>query len=168
MSHPYNHALSSVRRHGGRVEDYIELHAWLDQSKEFLANFRHRALRHHAQGIFEAERIFGMMIRNADGRLVPTRIVAEQHVREDCGYIPTMADWLSKIPAESWMYRAAAVVHLAVDNNVASERSEDTLSPERSDRNTTIMTEEDAEFAELQSNWNERDDIYVIDYDEPS
>ena len=52
MAHPYHHALSSVRRWGGRVEDYLPIHDWFDASKAFLADFRHRALRHHAEGIF--------------------------------------------------------------------------------------------------------------------
>ena len=30
MAHPYHHALSSVKKWGGVVEDYIELHSWLD------------------------------------------------------------------------------------------------------------------------------------------
>ncbi|WP_456300097.1 DUF6915 family protein [Pseudogemmobacter bohemicus] len=28
MAHPYHHALSSVKKWGGVVEDYIELHSW--------------------------------------------------------------------------------------------------------------------------------------------
>ena len=103
MSHPYHHAESSARRHGGRPEDYLPLHDWFDASKEHLANFRHRALRHHTQGIFEAERVFGPTIANSEGKLIPTRILGEQHVREDCGCIPTLADWLGKIPGERWM-----------------------------------------------------------------
>ena len=47
MAHPYHHALSSVRKWGGSVEDYLTIHAWFDGSKEITADFRHRALRHH-------------------------------------------------------------------------------------------------------------------------
>jgi hypothetical protein len=103
MSHPLDHAKSSALRHGGVPEDYLELHAWFDASKEHLANFRHRALRHHSQGIFEAERVFGPTITNTEGKAIPTRVLGEQHVREDCGRIPTLADWLGKIPGERWM-----------------------------------------------------------------
>jgi hypothetical protein len=103
VSHPWQHAESSARRHGGKPEDYLALHEFFDASKEHLANFRHRALRHHTQGIFEAERVFGPTIPNSDGKLIPTRILGEQHVREDCGRIPTLADWLGKIPGERWM-----------------------------------------------------------------
>lgn len=103
MSHPYHHAVSSARKHGGKPEDYLALHDWFDASKEHLADFRHRALRHHSQGIFEAERVFGPTITNSNGKQIPTRILGEQHVREDCGRIPTLSDWLSKIPGERWM-----------------------------------------------------------------
>ena len=74
MSHCYYHCLSSVRRWGGRVEDYRALHDWFDQSKAIIADPRHRALRHHAEGIFMLETIFGQTIVNSDGRVVPVRL----------------------------------------------------------------------------------------------
>jgi hypothetical protein len=46
MTHPIFHAESSVRRFGGRVEDYQPIHDWLDATKETFCDFRHRALRH--------------------------------------------------------------------------------------------------------------------------
>jgi hypothetical protein len=52
MAHPYHHSLSSTRKWGGSVFDYLPLHSWFDQSKAIAADFRHRALRHHAEGIF--------------------------------------------------------------------------------------------------------------------
>lgn len=54
MAHPYHHALASVKKWGGEVSDYMPLHTWFDQSKSIAADFRHRALRHHAEGIFIA------------------------------------------------------------------------------------------------------------------
>ena len=48
MAHPYHHALSSVKKWGGTVDDFMAVHAWFDQSKEITVDFRHRALRHHA------------------------------------------------------------------------------------------------------------------------
>lgn len=52
MGHCYHHALSSARKWGGVAEDYLPLHQWFDESKAITADFRHRALRHHAEGIF--------------------------------------------------------------------------------------------------------------------
>ena len=80
MAHPYHHALSSVKKWGGAVEDYIAIHEWFDESKKILADFRHRALRHHAEGIFMAETVFGRAITLSSGRVIPTRWVGEQHV----------------------------------------------------------------------------------------
>ena len=94
---PYHHALSSVAKYGGVADDYLPLHAWFDESKAFLADFRHRALRHHAEGIFLAGGIFGPTLVNSDGREIPTRFVGEQHVKEDLGWIPTVQDWFSCI-----------------------------------------------------------------------
>ena len=58
MAHPYHHSLSSVQRWGGQVNDYPPSR-WFDASKKILADFRHRALQAHAEGIFMAETIFG-------------------------------------------------------------------------------------------------------------
>jgi hypothetical protein len=59
MAHPYHHSLSSVKKWGGVVADYLHIHDWFDESKKIIADFRHRALRHHAEGIFIAETVFG-------------------------------------------------------------------------------------------------------------
>jgi len=103
--HPWHHSVSSARKHGGKPEDYLKLHNWFDQSKEHYADFRHRALRHHTLGIYQAEQHFGATVVNSDGRHVPTRILGEQHVKEDLGRIPTLADWLSNIRGQPWMHR---------------------------------------------------------------
>ena len=39
-------------------------------------------------------------------KLIPTRWVGEQHVREDLGRIPTMNEWFDRIPLEAWMNRS--------------------------------------------------------------
>lgn len=106
MAHTYHHALSSVRKWGGSVDDYMALHTLFDASKEITADFRHRALRHHAEGIFMAERISGVTITLSTGRIIPTRWVGEQHVREDLGFIPSFADWVKAIRPEPWMGRS--------------------------------------------------------------
>jgi hypothetical protein len=106
MSHPYHHSLSSVKKWGGAVEDYYPIHQWFDESKKIDADFRHRALRHHAEGIFMAETIFGKTLTLSTGRVVPTRWVGEQHVVEDLGRIPSFADWARSIRPQPWMGRA--------------------------------------------------------------
>lgn len=104
MAHPFEHAESSTKRFGGRPEDYLAIHRWFDESKAFFPDFPHRALRHHTEGIFLAERIFGVTVRNSDGAEVAVRYLGEQHVREDLGRVPTVQDWLTRINPERWMY----------------------------------------------------------------
>ncbi|MEP6868956.1 MAG: hypothetical protein ABJA20_10610 [Novosphingobium sp.] len=105
MSHCYYHALSSVRKWGGEVGDYLALHQWFDQSKAIIADPRHRALRHHAEGIFMLEALYGETIVNTSGRVVPVRVVGELHVLEDLGTIPSFADWARLIEPRPWMMR---------------------------------------------------------------
>jgi hypothetical protein len=78
-----------------------------------LADFRHRALRHHAEGCFAAEAVFGTTITNSDDRVVPVRLIAEQHILEDLGRIPSFADWVRCIRPEPWMARAGTALDLA-------------------------------------------------------
>ncbi len=109
MAHPYHHALSSVRTWGGTADDYLALHTWFDESKLIIADYRHRALRHHAEGIFMAEKLFGPTLTLSTGTVIPTRWVGEQHVREDLGRIPSFADWVRAIRPERWMGRATTL-----------------------------------------------------------
>ena len=130
MAHPYHHALSSVKKWGGVVEDYQAIHDWFDHSKAQRADPRHRALRHHAEGIFTCEEVFGTTLtlstcakcgvlksehwtKNGDedmhvftGKVIPVRWVGEQHVQEDLGFIPTANMWLEGIPLQPWMNRS--------------------------------------------------------------
>ena len=107
MAHPLKHAESSARKFGGKAEDYLPIHKWFDESKAFFPDFRHRALRHHAEGIFLAEKLFGVAIVNSEGKQIPVRYLGEQHVREDLGRIPTAQDWLLQIKPQRWMYGQA-------------------------------------------------------------
>jgi hypothetical protein len=109
MAHPYHHSLSSVRKWGGLVFDYLPLHRWFDQSKAIAADFRHRALRHHAEGIFVLETVFGPTLTLSGGKVIPTRWVGEQHVKEEFGFIPSFADWMRAIGPLPWMGRVGRV-----------------------------------------------------------
>lgn len=103
MAHPLHHAQSSARKFGGKPDDYLAIHQFFDESKGYHADFRHRALRHHAEGIFLAERVFGVAITNSDGRQVPVRFIGEQHVKEDLGFIPSVSDWMRCMKPRPWM-----------------------------------------------------------------
>lgn len=122
MSHCYYHALSSVRRWGGDPENYLPLHQWFDESKKIIADPRHRALRHHAEGIFMLETIFGVTIRNSAGRDVPVRLIGEQHVQEDLGRIPSFADWARLIQPMPWILRGNPAGSPGLDRDLQSAR----------------------------------------------
>jgi hypothetical protein len=104
---PYYHAVSTSQTFGGKPEDYIAIHDWFDETKQYTGHWTHRAMRHHAAGIQWAIERFGHSITNSDGKEVPVKMIGEQHVNEDCGFIPTVAHWtdaLKKNP-EEWMLR---------------------------------------------------------------
>lgn len=109
MSHVHYHCRSSVNSFGGQESDYLKIHNWFDDTKSQWCDMRHRALKHHSLGIFWCEEKFGLTITNSDEKEVPVRLIAEQHVREDCGgMIPTVADWLETIRPAAWMNRGYA------------------------------------------------------------
>ena len=56
------------------------------------------------------------------GRVVPLRLIGEQHVREDLGFIPSFADWARRIRPEPWMGRAQSV-HSDVDPFAVTART---------------------------------------------
>lgn len=60
MAKPFIHAKSSAKRFGGAPSDYEEIHDWMDSSKSFIADNRHRALWHSSAGVFYIEKIFGI------------------------------------------------------------------------------------------------------------
>ena len=119
MSHCHYHSISSVRKWGGEVGDYLPLHQWFDKSKEIIADPRHRALRHHAEGIFMLESIFGVTIINSAGREVPVRLIGDQHVMEDLGTIPSFADWARLIEPQAWMMRGQPKL-VSIEQDIAA------------------------------------------------
>ena len=105
MANCYFHAESSAKRWGGNVEDYQKIHDWMDESKKLTAHFAHRALRHHAEGCFAAEKEFGHTITNSDGKAIPVRLIVEKHIIEDLGWIPSFDDWIKQIKLTPWMIK---------------------------------------------------------------
>lgn len=98
MAHPLQHCKSSVKKFGGQISDYEAIHNWFDETKAWIGHSKHRMFRHHSEGIFECEKVFGASFINSDGKTVYTRYVGEQHVKEDCNnYIPTAKEWVDMI-----------------------------------------------------------------------
>lgn len=53
------------------------------------------------------------------GKQVPIRLVAEQHVIEDCGFIPSLEQYLGELPRQKWMYRGASPLSKLIEQNQA-------------------------------------------------
>jgi hypothetical protein len=115
MSKALVHARSSARRYGGKAEDYLAIHEKMDSTKSAHAEVTHRCVFHSAFGIFIIEDIFGRTLTNADGKEVFVRDIAEQHVLEDLGFIPSLSDWLREMPSQPWMAGARKLPIQIVD-----------------------------------------------------
>jgi hypothetical protein len=100
---PLIHAKNSVRKYGGKIDDYMPIHDAIDSSKSAHASIKHRAVLHSAFGIYLIERIFGPSLVNSEKKIVSVRDVAEDHVLEDLGTIPSLDDYLKHMTIEPWM-----------------------------------------------------------------
>lgn len=100
---PFIHAKNSANKFGGKPEDYLAIHDFMDSSKAVVPDMRHRAIFHSAFGCFIVEKVFGTTIVNSDGDEVSTRDIAEEHILEDLGRIPTLQDWLNEMQFKEWM-----------------------------------------------------------------
>lgn len=110
MSNPLVHAERSAKKWGGAADDYLPIHQWLDSTKGHLPDNRHRMLLHNSFGILLAEQVFGPAITNSGQRRVFVRDIAAQHVWEDLGCIPTVAECLAGLPLAPWMAGAAKLL----------------------------------------------------------
>lgn len=100
---PLLHANLSVKKYGGEVEDYLPIHNFIDSSKACMPDVRHRALLHSSFGCYIVEQVFGVYLTNKDGKRVSTRDVAEEHIIQDLGFIPTVEKYLNNMEIQKWM-----------------------------------------------------------------
>jgi hypothetical protein len=106
MGTPLLHAKSSVRKYGGEIKDYIAIHRWFDSTKGNMPMFKHRAILHNSFGMLLAEQVFGDYVTNSEDKMVEVRQIAYDHIYEDCGFVPTIEDWLKHIQVQPWMMKA--------------------------------------------------------------
>lgn len=99
----YIKSKKSVKVFGGKPEDYLKLHEWMDETEKWVEGKEHLIFRHHAQGIFEGEKKFGYTIKNSDGKNVPVRPILEIHINDELGFIPTFSELVECIPVSKWM-----------------------------------------------------------------
>lgn len=102
----FHHARSAAHHWGGKPEDYLPIEEFIDGSKQSFGDVRHRAMYHHTQGVWLCQRIFGTTItvqKNHGSVEVPVREIAERHILEDLGRIPSPGDWLNQMGIQGWM-----------------------------------------------------------------
>ena len=117
------HSLSSVKRWGGKVEDYLQIHILLDSPKETMNNNTSRALTHNTWFCYHIiPRVFGYNITNSDGKSVDTVDIAMLHVAEDfrMKFVPTPQDYLKHIKIQPWMHNGVK----NIDNQESKENAE--------------------------------------------
>lgn len=100
---PFLHGRIHARKHGGKPEDYADIDDFIDSSKTAVPDVRHRAILHSAFGCFLVEKMFGRTRTNSDGREYSPRDIAEDHIIQDLGFIPTMEKYLNCMSIEPWM-----------------------------------------------------------------
>ena len=126
MAHPYQHAVSSARKFGGFPIDYIKIHEWFDETKAWIGHSKHRMFRHHSEGIFECEKVFGPTVKVtlSGGHIkeVPTRLIGEQHVIEDCGFIPKAWDYVQGMKKDLWMRKVGVKLDVNIEGKFTEEK----------------------------------------------
>jgi hypothetical protein len=103
MAQSLVHAQTSARHFGGTPDDYIAIHEWIDSFKESVGDVTHRQYLHNTRGPWMAQEMFGRTITNSDGKAINVRDIAENHITEDLGWIPSPADWSACLTCKTWM-----------------------------------------------------------------
>ncbi len=105
MAKPYLHAQRDVSEWGGKEEDYLPIHDFMDSSKSHCPDGRHRVIFHTTFGCFIVEKVFGHNITNSDGKKISVRDIAEKHILMDFRgrFIPTLQDYLDHLDYQDWM-----------------------------------------------------------------
>jgi hypothetical protein len=96
------HAVSASRKWGGTPQDYLPIEEFIDSSKQVIGDVRHRSVYHHTLGVFLCERIFGKTVTVGHVE-VPVRLIAERHILEDLGWLPSPQDYIEGMPLKPWM-----------------------------------------------------------------
>ncbi len=100
---PYLHANISRKLHGGTPEDYMPIHNMMDSTGAAHADIRHRAIFHSSFGCHLIEQMFGCVATNSEGKQYSPRDIAEEHIMQDLGFIPTLSNYLDNMQIQNWM-----------------------------------------------------------------
>ena len=113
MANPLIHSKSSVKRWGGKVEDYLAIHELIDSPKATMNNNSARVLTHNTWFAYTIiPKVFGYNITNSSGRSVDTIDIAMLHILEDfrMKFVPTAQDYLKHFDLPDWIYNGVKLV----------------------------------------------------------
>ena len=102
----WQHSQSAARKWGGTPDLYQPINEFIDSSKMVIGDARHRSIYHHTLGVYLCQRIFGdtLTIPKTHGtHQVPVRLIAERHILEDLGRLPSPADYIDGMLLKAWM-----------------------------------------------------------------
>jgi len=100
---PFLHGRIHAQKYGGSPNDYADIDDFIDSTKACVADVRHRAILHSSFGCFLVEQMFGRTRTNSNGIEYSPRDVAEDHILQDLGFIPTVEKYLNCMTIEPWM-----------------------------------------------------------------
>lgn len=126
MANALIHSQSSVKRWGGQVSDYIQIHELLDSPKACMNNNSSRLVTHNVWFCYNIiPKIFGYNLINSNGKRVDTIDIAMLHVAEDfrMKFVPTLEDYLKHLTLPSWIHNGVK----DVDNPIATQFATDLL-----------------------------------------
>jgi hypothetical protein len=126
MANPLIHSKSSVKRWGGKVEDYLAIHELIDSPKATMNNNSARLLTHNTWFAYTIiPKIFGYNITNSDGRSVDVVDIAMLHIAEDfrMKFVPTAQDYLKHVVVQPWFNNAVK----NIDNPEAEQTAKEFL-----------------------------------------
>jgi hypothetical protein len=124
MANPEIHSKSSVKRWGGKIEDYIAIHELIDSPKATMNNNSSRALTHNTWFAYTIiPKVFGYNITNSSGKSVDTIDIAMLHIAEDfrMKFVPTPQDYLKHLVVQPWFNNGVKDIENPDATRVAEE-----------------------------------------------
>jgi len=112
MANAIIHSESSIKRWGGKLEDYLHLHEKMDCHKAYVSDNRARVLTHTMFWVKEVMiPIYGSYITLEGGKKVSVKDICEQHILEDfkMKFIPTPQDFIQEMEFKKWMQNGNGV-----------------------------------------------------------
>lgn len=122
------HAQMSVHRYGGKLEDYADIHQFIDSTKNLCSDNRHRIF-HNLWAVNEIViPIFGHVLTNSDGKQVDIKDMCEKdHLLPDFRgrFIPTLGDFVQAIKGDLTKEQRKKLEQFHADFSVADGAVED-------------------------------------------